>query len=67
MVPSDEARNTREYSSFYIIQPAHHNWRAENANEYDGEMGNAVDEDFAYTSDNNSEWYSTDQLREVID
>lgn len=67
MVPSDEARNTREYSSFYIIQPAHHDWGAENANDYDGEAGNPVAEDFAYTSDNNTEWYSADQLREVID
>ena len=67
MVPSDEARNTREHSSFYIIQPAHHNWCAENANEYDGEIGSPVAEDFAYTSDNNTEWYSADQLREVID
>jgi UDP-N-acetylglucosamine 4,6-dehydratase len=67
MVPSDEARNTREYSSFYIIQPAHHDWKAEYANEYDGEVGILVAEDFAYTSDNNSEWYSADQLCEVID
>ena len=24
MMTSDDSRNTREYSSFYIIQPAHH-------------------------------------------
>lgn len=66
MIPSDEARNTREYSSFYIIQPAHHDWGAENANNYDGEVGTSVKEDFAYTSDNNSEWYSAEQLRGII-
>lgn len=67
MIPSDEAINTREYSSFYIIQPAHHNWTAENANNYDGEVGTSVNEGFAYTSDNNKEWYSADQLRKVLD
>ncbi|MCW9034166.1 MAG: UDP-N-acetylglucosamine 4,6-dehydratase (inverting) [Rhodospirillales bacterium] len=67
MVPSDEARNTREYKGFYIIQPAHHDWGEENANEYDGQQGQPVVEDFAYTSDNNTEWYSAEQLKEVID
>jgi UDP-N-acetylglucosamine 4,6-dehydratase len=66
MVPSDEARNTREYSSFYIIQPAHHNWNEEDANKYGGEVGSPVAEDFAYTSNTNTEWFSADQLREVI-
>ena len=67
MVPSDESRNTREYSSFFIIQPSHHDWGAENANKYDGEAGKPVAEDFAYTSDNNPDWFSADQLCEVID
>jgi UDP-N-acetylglucosamine 4,6-dehydratase len=67
MVPSDEARNTREYSSFYIIQPAHHDWGDANSNEYGNENGKEVPEDFAYTSDNNTEWFSADQLRAVID
>ena len=67
MIPSDEARNTREYSSFYIIQPAHHDWGDANSNEYDKEIGQEVAEDFAYTSDKNTEWYSAEQLQEAID
>ncbi len=67
MVPSDEARNTREYSTYYIIQPSHHNWGIKDTNTYDGEVGAPVAEDFAYTSDNNPDWYSADQLREAID
>ncbi|MEH6632282.1 MAG: UDP-N-acetylglucosamine 4,6-dehydratase (inverting) [Halopseudomonas aestusnigri] len=67
MVPSDEARNTREYNNFYIIQPADFNWRHPNTNTYDGEVGRAVAEDFAYTSDNNTDWYDAEQLRKVID
>jgi UDP-N-acetylglucosamine 4,6-dehydratase len=67
MVPSDESRNTREYSSFYIIQPADYNWDKKVADLYAGETGNPVAEDFSYTSDNNSEWLGADQLREVMD
>jgi UDP-N-acetylglucosamine 4,6-dehydratase len=67
MVPSDEARNTREYSSFYIIQPAHHDWEEKNTNTYNNEVGRSVAEDFSYTSNNNTEWFSADQLRDVID
>lgn len=67
MIPSDEARNTREFSSFFIIKPAYHDWRTELDNQYDGESGIPVAENFAYTSDNNSEWYNAEQLREAID
>jgi UDP-N-acetylglucosamine 4,6-dehydratase/5-epimerase len=67
MVPNDEARNTREYSTFYIIQPALHNWEDINANEYMGESGQPVPEDFAYTSDTNKEWFNAEQLRQLVD
>ena len=67
MIPSDEARNTREFSSFFIIKPAYHDWRTELDNQYDGESGIPVAENFSYTSDNNSEWYNAEQLREAID
>lgn len=67
MVPSDEARNTREYSGYYIIQPADHKFDDETANTYDGELGKSVAEDFSYTSDNNTEWYDAEKLRKVID
>jgi UDP-N-acetylglucosamine 4,6-dehydratase/5-epimerase len=67
MIPKDEARNTLEYSSFYIIQPAHHDFNADESNQYNGEPGTIVTEGFAYTSDNNKDWYSANQLRKVID
>ncbi|WP_020592902.1 UDP-N-acetylglucosamine 4,6-dehydratase (inverting) [Kiloniella laminariae] len=67
MIPSDEARNTREYKDFYVIQPAHHNWVDQVANKYENELGVPVAEDFAYSSDNNGEWYSAEQLKAVID
>ena len=67
MIPSDEARNTREYSSFYIIQPSNHNWENIELNKYDGKDGNPVAENFSYTSENNRNWFSKDQLREVIE
>ena len=67
MVPSDEARNTREFSTFYIIRPTIHYWGDSITNEYNGEVGQPVAEDFSYTSNNNTNWYSAEQLRDVID
>lgn len=67
MIPSDEARNTREYKDFYIIQPADHDFASQQANEYVGENGAPVAEDFAYTSDNNTDWYDAEMLRNAID
>ncbi len=66
MIPSDEARNTLEYSDFYVIQPSYYNWNDKNLKIYNNEKGRSVTEDFSYTSDNNPEWFSADQLREAI-
>jgi UDP-N-acetylglucosamine 4,6-dehydratase len=66
MIPSDEARNTREYSEYYIIQPAHHDWTNKSLDDYDNEKGQAVAESFSYTSDNNTDWFSAKQLGKVI-
>jgi UDP-N-acetylglucosamine 4,6-dehydratase/5-epimerase len=66
MIPSDEARNTLEYSDFYVIQPPYYNWNDENLKIYNNEKGRSVTENFSYTSDNNPEWFSADELRDVI-
>lgn len=66
MVPSDEARNTYEYKTFYIIQPAFQVWGEDNPDDYGGEIGQPVPEDFAYTSDTNTQWFSADDLAKVI-
>lgn len=67
MVPRDEARNTIEYDKFYIIHPAHKMVGASINHSYEGDPGKPVAEDFEYASDNNTEWFSVEDLRKVID
>lgn len=66
MIPVDEARQTREFGSFYIIQPSFHMWEAEKTRLYEGSEGSPVDKGFAYTSDNNQQWVDADALRTMI-
>lgn len=67
MIPSDEARNTREYESFYVIQAPSHDFTDRAANQYCGQNGSPVAEDFSYASDNNSDWCAADELRDMIE
>jgi UDP-N-acetylglucosamine 4,6-dehydratase/5-epimerase len=60
LVSEDEARNTLEVEDRYIIQPAHPWWRREN-----WVNGRPLREGFRYTSDNNEEWLTNQQLREL--
>jgi len=66
MIPIDEARQTREFDSFYIIQPSLLMWEAGKAHLYDGHEGVSVDKNFSYTSDNNSEWVDAATLQTMI-
>lgn len=66
MIPVDEARQTREFNSYYIIQPSFHMWEADKARLYGGSEGSPVDKDFAYTSDNNRQWVDAEALRTMI-
>jgi UDP-N-acetylglucosamine 4,6-dehydratase len=60
MVPVDEAPNTVEYDTHYVIQPSHPFWdRAA----YKGRGGKPVPAGFSYSSDTNTEWLTVDQIR----
>ena len=59
MVGIEDANYTYEYSEYFKILPAIHNSFADPAKIKDGEK---VNEDFTYTSDNNQEWMSEEQL-----
>lgn len=63
MIPHAEARHTIEYDNYYIIEPAFDWWNPDERN-LDG--GEPVSEDFKYSSDNNEDWLSVDDLREII-
>jgi FlaA1/EpsC-like NDP-sugar epimerase len=60
MIGLEDAPHTREYEGYYKILPAINNW-SQDSLRFNG--GKPVRKDFIYTSDNNKEWMSVDQLR----
>lgn len=65
MIPADEARQTLEFNNHYIIQPSFCSWTNEAPNYR--ELGTPCDEGFSYSSDNNSQWLSVEQLRKLVE
>jgi UDP-N-acetylglucosamine 4,6-dehydratase len=63
MVAEDDARNTVEYPDYFAILPSFHQWTSE---ELLRNGGKACPEGFRYSSENNTEWLSADQLQEML-
>ena len=64
MISLDDAMNTLEFESHYVIQPAHPWW--DNLKYIKIKGGKPVENDFVYSSDNNSDWLSVDRLKQYI-
>ena len=64
MIPADEARQTLEFTNHYIIQPSFRSWTNETPTYR--ELGTPCEEGFSYSSDNNSQWLTIEQLRNLI-
>lgn len=64
MITSDDAINTVELETRYVIQPASTWWDQEAFISKTG--GKAVAEGFSYSSDNNSEWLSVDEFCDLL-
>ena len=64
MISSDDAINTLEFDTYFVIQPAHPWW--DNLKYFKINGGNQVDEDFTYSSGNNTQWLSIEELRKMI-
>jgi len=62
LVSEDEARNTVETDSMYVIQPSHPWWQ--NANWMNAR---ALPEGFRYASDTNTEWMTDQQVRDLME
>jgi len=60
MIGIEDAHYTYEFSNYYKILPAIHNWSLDPKRNSGGKL---VDSDFTYRSDNNHEWMSIDTLR----
>lgn len=64
MISKDDARNTVEFDKYYVIEPEFDWWAVRK--EYKKE-GKPVPEDFEYTSGNNKEWLTVEQIRSMLD
>lgn len=64
MIGSEDSYTTYEYDSYYKILPALHELNTDPLRIKNGKL---VPDQFSYTSDNNHDWMSIDQLRAWID
>ena len=62
MISADDARNTIELDKYYIIQPDFEWWQEKKLHK----DGTPVVENFEYTSDNNKQWLTIDEIRRLI-
>ena len=64
MISSDDAINTLEFDAYFVIQPAHPWW--DNLDYIKINGGKKVDDDFTYSSSNNTQWLTTKDLKKII-
>lgn len=62
MITTEDSLNTYEYDKHYIVYP-HYTWWEENRIIPGGKK---VEQGFSYSSDNNTEWLSVEELRELL-
>jgi UDP-N-acetylglucosamine 4,6-dehydratase len=63
LISEDEARTTVELEDMFIVQPAAALWFGYHWSD----IGKPPAEGFHYASDNNSEWLTVDEIREIIE
>lgn len=61
LIPRDEMRKTLEFPNMFVICPDFEHWQNERL-----KSGKLVVGDFEYSSDNNKEWLTTDQLQKLV-
>ena len=64
MISPEDSHYTYEYNDYYKILPCINNWSSD---ENRINKGKLVPEGFTYSSDNNSEWMSIEELTTWID
>jgi len=65
MISEDDARHTVEFDDYYLVQPQFDWWRRDNGDLED--EANTVPERFRYSSGNNDQWLSVEELREIVE
>ena len=64
MISSDDAINTLEFDTYFVIQPAHPWW--DNLKYIKINGGKTVDDGFTYSSGNNTQWLTIEDLKKMI-
>ena len=64
MISADDAVNTLEFDSYFVIQPAHP-W-FDNLEYIKINGGRQVENGFTYSSGNNTEWLTIEELRKIV-
>ena len=62
LLTEEEARHTKEFDNYFIIEPEYSFWGKDNFKE-----GRPLPEGFKYTSNNNTEWLTKEQLKKIIE
>ena len=64
MISEDDSRQTLEFDDHFLIEPQFPWWRENSMGRHPG--GRPVAEGFSYSSQTNTQWLSTEELREII-
>ena len=62
LLTEDEARHTREFDNYFVIEPEHPFWDKNNFNDE-----KSLPEGFRYTSDNNDKWLTEGEIRKIVE
>jgi UDP-N-acetylglucosamine 4,6-dehydratase/5-epimerase len=65
LVSEDEARNTAEMDDMFVVMPAERVWTEQFGWDWQT-VGKSLPDGYRYASNNNPQWLSVDQIREMI-
>lgn len=61
LITEDEARHAREFYDYFIIYPEYHFWKEDFISK-----GKSCPERFKYTSNENNEWLTKEELKKIV-
>jgi UDP-N-acetylglucosamine 4,6-dehydratase len=62
LLSEEEAYHAREFDDYFVIEPEHPFWSKDNII-----GGKPLPDGFTYTSDNNTRWLSTEELKKMVE
>ena len=62
LLTEDEARHTKEFDDYFVVEPEHPFWQKDNFMD-----GDSLPEGFRYTSDGNDKWLTEDEIGKIVD